>query len=181
MPAIRVHSLFDCSLNITIASPRPDGVPSYIIPNGKLHDEIASKIRAAMREYKHLGENEGWVGSAKQVCTYLPANFYAVRTLDPAGSIVEVDEGFLLDVLRLRYVMVFAILPASLQADEGTGEAFERHWQKAFRDLFVTGYGFTGVFVPGDVMDRNDNSTTIDVQLEMGGAKGTMRFEKSPS
>lgn len=179
MPSIRVHSLFECSINITIASPRPDGVPSHIIPNGKLHDEIASKIRAAMREYKHLGENETWSAGVKNVCTYLPANFYAVRTLDPTGSIVEVDENFMLDALRLRYSMVFAILPASLQAEEGIGEAFERHWQKAFRDLFVTGYGFTGVFVPGDLMERNDNGTTIDVQLEMGGAKGTMRFDRA--
>lgn len=178
MPSIRVHSLYDCALNITIASPRPEALPSHIIPNGKLHDEIAAKIRGAMREYKHLSDNSDWVESAKQVCTYLPDGFYAVRTLDPAGSIVEVDEGFMLDVLRLRYVMVFAILPASLQADEGIGEAFERHWQKAFRDLFVTGYGFTGVFVPGDVMDRNDSGTTIDVQLEMGGAKSTMRYDK---
>ena len=181
MPSIRVPSLFDCSLNITIASPRPEGVPSYIIPNGKLHDEIASKIRAAMQEYRHLAESETWSPPAKSVCTYLPANFYAVRTLDPAGSIIEVDECFMLDVLRLRYVMVFAILPASLQADEGIGEAYEHHWQKAFRDLLVTGYGFTGVFVPGDVMDRNDSGTTIDIQLEMGGSKGTMCFDKSPS
>lgn len=180
MPSIRVHSLYECFVNITIASPRPEAVPSHIVPNGKLHDEIASKIRGAMREYKHLADNSDWVSSARQVCAYLPAGFYAVRTLDPAGSIIEVDEDFMLDVLRLRYVMVFAILPASLQAEEGVGDAYERHWQKAFRDLLVSGYGFSGVFVPGDVMERNDLGTTIDVQLEMGGAKSTMRFDKAP-
>lgn len=180
MPSIRVHSLYECFINITIASPRPDALPSHIIPNGNLHDELASKIRGAMREYKHLSDNSDWVTSARQVCSYLPSGYYAVRKLDPAGSIVEVDEDFMLDVLRLRYSMVFAILPASLQAEEGIGDAYERHWQTAFKDLFVTGYGFSGVFVPGDAMERNDLGTTIDVQLEMGGSMGAMRFDMAP-
>lgn len=180
MPTIRVHSLYECTINLTIASPRPEGVPSYIIPNGKLHDEISSKIRAAMLEYKHLSDNSDWVASAKQVATYIPPGFFAVRTLDPSGSLIEVDEHFMLDVLRMRYVMVFAVLPSSLLADEGTGQAFERHWQKAFKDMLMTGYGFSNVFVPGDAMERNDLGTTIDIQLEMGGSRGTMRFDKSP-
>jgi hypothetical protein len=187
VPAIRIHSLYEAFVNITVASPRPEGVPSYIIPAAKYHDEIAAKIRGILREYKHLAENETWVASAYRVQTYLPTNaalptgnngYYAVRTLDPAGSIPEVDEKFMLDVLRLRYSLVFAILPASVLDDDG--DAFERYWQKAFKDLFVTGYSMTGVFIPGDEMDRDDTKTTIDIQLEMGGAKGTMRFDKSP-
>ena len=184
MPQIIVHSLFDAFVNFTIASPRPEAVPSYIIPNADLHDELAAKLRGALREYKHLSENSDWVASAKQVATYLPATsnvgtFYAVRSFDPAGSLVEVDEGFMLDVLKLRYSLVFAVLPGALLADERTGEAYERHWQKAFKDLLVTGYGFDGVFIPGDDTSRDDNKTTIDIQLELGAAKASMGFEKS--
>lgn len=181
MPSIRAHSLYEAFVNITVASPRPEGLPAYIIPNAAHHDELAALIRAALREYKHLGENEIWIPTAKQVQGYLPAapsQFYAVRTLDPAGSLVEVDEDFFLDVLRLRWSLVFAILPGALLADERYGEAYETNWQRAFKSLLVTGYGLTGVFIPGDKMDRDDTKTTIDITLEMGGAKGTMRFDK---
>ncbi len=188
MPTIRIHSLYEAFINITVASPRPEGVPSYIIPSAKLHDQIAATIRGIMREYKHLAEHETWVASQFRVQTYLPTNsalptgnngYYAVRTLDPAGSVVEVNEDFMLDVLRIRYALVFAILPASVLDDDG--DAFERYWQKAFKDLFVTGYSLSGVFIPDDDMERDDTKTTIDIQLEMGGAKATMPFNKSPS
>lgn len=182
MPQIRVHSLYEAFINITVASPRPEGTPAHIIPNAAEHDEIAAQVRAAMREYKHLGENEIWVPNSKQVQTYLPAvpsQFYAVRTLDPAGSLVEVDEEYFLDVLRVRYSIVFAVLPGALLADERIGEAYESNWQRAFKDLFTIGYSLPGVFIPGDKADRDDTKTTIDITLELGGAKGTMPFHKT--
>ena len=184
MPSIRVPSIYEAFINVTIASPRPEAVPSYIIPNAALHDELSAKIGAAFREYKHLGENEVWVSASLRVQTYLPATpsqFYAVRTLDPAGQLVEVDEDFFLDVLRIRYALVFAVLPGAYMADERIGEAFVRHWQKAWKDVLVTGYGMNSIFIPGDSMERDDTKTTIDIMMELGASTATMRFDKSPS
>lgn len=184
MPAITVPALREAFINIVVSSPRPDAVPAHIIPAAALHDEIASTVEAALQEYKHLGENEGWVASAKQLATYLSANsaanFYAVRALTPAGSIVEVDQDFFLDILRLRFALVFAILPASLQADERTGHAFNRHWQHALKDLLVTGYSLQNVFIPGDQDRRPGDRTEIDITLEMGGSSGKLRHDKAP-
>jgi hypothetical protein len=184
MPTILVPALREAFINVVVSSPRPEGCPSTIIFNGAKHDEIASQVEAALQAYKHLGEHEGWVPSAQQLATYLPdtagQKFYAVRGLDPAGSIVEVDEKFLLDVLRIRFSLVFAILPGSLMADERTGHAFNRHWQKAINDLLVAGYSLTDVFIPGDMDRRPGDRTEIDVTLEMGGAQGKLRSEKAP-
>lgn len=183
MPSIRVHSLYEAFVNYTVASPRPEALPSHIIANAALHDELAAKLRTALREYRHLSDNSDWVPASQQVSTYLPTGtagvYYAVRTFDPAGSLVEVNEDFMLDVLRVRYNLVFAVLPAALMSTEG--EAFERYWQKAFKALLVTGAGFpsTMVFIPGDKTDRDDNATTLDIQLELGAAKSTMRFDKA--
>lgn len=185
MPAITVPALREAFINIVVASPRPEGVPAHIIPAAALHDEIASTIEAALDEYKHLGENEQWVAPAKQLATYFTANgagdFYAVRALMPAGTLIEVNEDFLLDVYRLRFSLIFAILPASLQADERTGKAFPRHWQAAIKDLLTTGYSLQNVFIPGDEDRRPGDRTEIDIQLELGGYQGRLRYEKSPS
>lgn len=184
MPQITTAALREAFLNVVVSSPRPEGVPAHIITNAHLHDEIASTVEAAMEEYKHLGENEGWVASAKQVKTYLPTTngkeFYAVRQLMPAGSIVDVDEDYMLDLLRIRYSLVFAILPGSLMADERTGKAFNFHWQKAFKSLFVTAYSLNSVFIPGDEDRRPGDRTEIDITLELGGYQGRLPFEKAP-
>jgi hypothetical protein len=184
MPAITTPALREAFINVVVSSPRPEAVPAHIIPAAAVHDEIASTVEAALQEYKHLGENEGWVATAKQLATYFSANaagnFYAVRALTPAGSIVEVDQDFMLDVLRIRFSLIFAVLPASLMADERTGHAFNRHWQKALKDLLVTGYGLQDVFIPGDQDRRPGDRTEIDVTLEMGGSSGKLRFDKAP-
>lgn len=184
MPTILTPALREAFINITVASPRPEAMPAHIIPNAALHDEIASTVEAALDEYKHLGEHEQWVAPAKQLATYFTANsaanFYAVRSLMPAGSIIEVNEDFFLDVLRIRFSLIFAILPASLQADERTGKAFPRHWQAAIKGLLTTGYSLQNVFIPGDDERRPGDRTEIDVTLEMGGYQGRLPFEKAP-
>lgn len=184
MPTVLVPALREAFINVVVSSPRPEAAPAHIIPNAAAHDEIASIVEAALDEYKHLGEHEQWVPAAKQLATYFSANsaanFYAVRSLTPAGSIVEVNEDFFLDVLRLRFSLIFAILPASLQADERTGKAFPRHWQAAIKGLLLTGYSLQNVFIPGDSGRRPCDRTEIDVTLEMGGYQGRLPFEKSP-
>jgi len=184
MPMITVPALREAFVNIVVSSPRPEGMPAHIIPGAALHDEIAAKVEAALREYKHRGENEGWVAPALQVQTYLPSTgtnkFYAVRSLMPAGSIVDVDQDFLLDILRIRFSLIFAILPGCLQADEQTGDAYNRHWQKAFKQLLVTGYAMDSVFIPGESDRRPGDRTEIDITLEMGGYQGRLPYDKAP-
>lgn len=184
MPLITVPALREAFINVVVSSPRPEGVPSTIIPNAVKHDEIASTVEAAMMEYKQLAENETWVPAAQQLATYFTANsaanFYAVRSLMPVGSIVEVNEDYMLDVLRIRFSLIFAILPASLRANEKTGHAFNRHFQAALKSLFVTGYALDEVFIPGDTDRRPGDRTEIDITLEMGGYQGRVPYEKSP-
>lgn len=187
MPIINVPGFREAFVNVFVASFRPQGVPAHIIPNAPIHDEIASQVEAAFMEYKHLTENYQWVPAAKQITTYLPdtvgdgtgRKFYACRTLMPEGSIVDVDQKFGLDILRIRYSLVFAILPGSLIADEKTGNAFNRHWQAAFKALLVTGYSFTTpIFIPGDEGERPGEGTQIDIMLEMGGFSGRLPYDK---
>lgn len=185
MPAITTPALREAFVNVVVSSPRPEAVPAHIIPNAQAHDEIASTIEAALEEYQHLGENEIWVPPAKQVQTYLNTStgaggqFYAVRALTPAGSIVEVDEEFFLDILRIRFSLTFAVLPGCMQADPRTGKAFNRHWQAAFKGLLTTGWSLSSVFIPGDEDRRPGDRTEIDVMLEMGGYSGRLRIDKS--
>ncbi len=184
MPLITVPALREAFVNVVVSSPRPEGTPSTIIPNADKHDEIASTVEAALMEYKQLAENETWVGAAYQLATYFTTggagNFYAVRALMPAGSVVEVDQDFMLDVLRIRFSLVFAILPASLRANEKSGHAFNRHFQAAIKALFVTGYSLNDVFIPGDTDRRPGDRTEIDITLEMGGYQGRLPYEKAP-
>ena len=184
MPSITVPALRDAFINIVVSSPHPEAAPAHIIPGAAEFVEIASKIEAALEEYKHLGEHDTWVASAKQLATYLTANgaanFYAVRSLTPAGSLTEVDDALLFDIHRIRFALVFAILPGALQADEREAHAYARHWQRAVKDLLVTGYGLANVFIPGDQDRRPGDRTEIEVMLELGAAHGRLRYEQSP-
>lgn len=180
MPTVRVHSLYAATVSLTVTSPRPAGTPSHLMPNAKAHADLASQIRAALREFKHLAENSDTVKASWQIATHLatvgcPA-FYAVRTLDPAGSLVDVDADYFLDILRLRYDLVFAVLPGALLAAEEAGEAYESNWQRAIKSLLCSGYKVPRVFIPGDEGTRDETATNVDLTLEMGPAKATMPF-----
>lgn len=181
MPSILEYTAYEAFINVTVSSLRPEGVPAHIIPNAKRHQEIASLIRwKALREYKHRLENGTWVPRAQQLNTYLPpvsgAPYYAVRKLQPAGSIIEVNEEFMLDILRLRFALVFVIQRAAL-SDDDTGGAFEQYFQKAIKDLFVTGYSLENVFIPDDETKRPEDGTQIDIMIEMGNGSAQQSFE----
>jgi hypothetical protein len=184
MPVILTPALREAFVNITVTTPHDESLPATIIPAAGLHDEIAATVEAALEEYQHLADHETWVPAAKRLSTYFTANgagdFYAVRSLVPAGSIVEVDGDSLLDVMRIRFALVFAVLPASLQADPRTGKAYARHFQAALKGLLVTGWSLSPVFIPGDKDRRPGDRTEIDVMLEMGGAQGRLRHEQFP-
>lgn len=184
MPTILTPALREAFVNVVVSSPRSEAAPSTLIPSAALHDEIAATVEAALEEYQHLGEHDSWVPAAKQLATYFALNgaggFYAVRSLVPAGSIIEINEDYLLDVMRLRFALVFAVLPPSLQVDPRTGKAFARHFQAAFQKLLVTGWSLTPVFIPGDEDRRPGDRTEIEVIVEMGGASGRLRYDKAP-
>jgi hypothetical protein len=183
MPSIQLHGLYEAFLNIVVSSPRPDAAPSHIIPNAQRHDEICSVVLCALDEFKHLPDNSDWVPTVKQLATYLPATagqgWYAVRAINPAGTIVDVDEDFALDMLRIRFGVIFAILPAAIQADERSGKAFQRHWQAAIKKLLNEAYGLNDIFIPGDEGRRPGDRTEIDVQLELGPGSTRIRADKA--
>jgi hypothetical protein len=185
MPAITVPALREAFVNIVVSSPRDANVPSTIIPSADKHDEIAATCEAACAEWQHLAEHETWVPAARQLATHLAAGgaggFYAVRALTPAGHLVEIDGDYLLDVMRLRFALVFAVLPPALQADPRTGHAYARHWQAAFKRLLTgTAWSLNDVFIPGDNDRRPGDRTEIEVTLELGGYQGRLRHEMPP-
>lgn len=182
MPAITFPALREAFVNVVVSSPRAENVPSTLIPSAEKHDEIAATIEAACAEWQHLAEHESWVPAARQLATHLSTagagGFYAVRSLMPAGSIIEIDQDYLLDVMRIRFALVFAVLPPAIMADARTGHAYARHWQAAFKGLLTgTAWSLPDVFIPGDNDRRPGDRTEIEVTLELGGYQGRLRHE----
>lgn len=177
---IQEYSTYEAYLNITVSSPRPEGVPSHIIPGAKLHDQIASQVRGLLREYKHVSPTSTMVSASASVMHGLPQKnggaIYAVRTLIPAGSVVEVNEDYMLDVLRLRYAITFVLTSGALCSNEGLAFAFEENFQRAFKTLFRANE-LNSVFIPGDEDRRPGDRTEIDLILEVGGAAARLGYD----
>jgi hypothetical protein len=165
------YSMQTGALTVTITSPRPEALPATVMPAATLHSEIAATVRCALRTHRHVAPHPG-VPAALQLGTYLPAGYYALRRLEPEGSVVEVDSDFLLDVCRLRYGLAFALLPAAVGAtgdSEKLAFAFERHLARAAKDLLVTGWGLAGVYATGDDDARRPlERTEVGVHYETG-------------
>ena len=178
---IQEYSTYEAYLNLTIASPRPEGAPSHIIPSAKLHDQLASQVRGILREYKHTGLTEG-VAATATIATYFPQQnskpIYRILALVPAGSITDSDQELLFDGMRMRYAVTFCILPGALSASESLAFAFEENFQRAFQSLLVA-QGMTDIFIPGDEDRRPGDRTEIDVMLELGGGSARLGYDVS--
>lgn len=177
---IQEFSLYEATLTLTVSTPRPEGTPSHIIPGAKLHDEIAAQVRGLLREYKHIAPTAARVAPAATIGTYLPtasgAPLYHLRALEPAGSLIEVNEDFMLDLLRLRWAASFVLAPGFFAAAEGLALAFEENWQRAFQGL-LTANGVAQVFIPGDEDRRPGDRTEIDLILELGAASARLGYD----
>lgn len=185
MPTVLEYTGYDCFLNFVLSSPRPDGIPSTISPNATKHNELTSVLRGHLREYKHRFENAaglagGFVPAGLQINTYLPPTtgnpYYALRKLQPMGSLDEVLEKYFLDVRRVRYGMFFVVLSAGVLAAETTGLAFELHWELGWKNLLLA-RGMTDLFTSGDAESMKGDRTEIQITLEVGPASAEQSFD----
>lgn len=185
MPRVLEYTGYDCFLNFVLSSPRPEGIPSIISPNATMHNQLTSTLRGHLREYKHRFENAagvagGFVPAAMQINTYLPPvtgnPYYALRKLQPLGSIDEVLEKYFLDVRRIRYGLFFVLNTAGVLAMENTGQAFEQHWESGWKNLLLN-RGMTDLFTSGDAESMKGDRTEIQISLEVGAASAQQSFD----
>lgn len=167
-------------LQITIATPRPEALPSTQFAAASIHEDYVAKVRAALREFKHCGESSQQVPVAKRLQNYFPQHggvaLYALRTLAPAGATRDIDPDFFTEVMRIRYEFVLVDLPAAYAASETLAEARERAMEKATFDLFGA-LGIPNEFIPGDSGIRDETATVIDIICEFGPSTGRRSFE----
>lgn len=121
---IQAFSLYSGTLVISVATPRPEEAPSIYFTAATIHEDYCAKVRAILREWKHVAPSCLGVPTAQRLQTYfptLPANgtnyLYAVRELRPAGSPRDIDREWMLEIMRIRYAFTLALLPAALTAD----------------------------------------------------------------
>lgn len=180
MPQVLEYTGYDCFLNFVVSSPRPEGIPSTISPNAKMHNQLASTLRGHLREFKHRFENGRWVPTVMQINTYLPPTsgdpYYALRKLQPLGSMPEVLEKYFLDILRIRYGLFFVVNTAGVLAAENTGLTFEFHWENAWKNLLIA-RGMKYLFTSEDEESMNGDRTEIQISLEVGPASAQQNFD----
>ncbi len=176
------YNQFPFAFNITLSTPRPQGAPSTVIVAAKKHEEYASAVYAAMREFKHVDVAPEFSSSkcpaAIRLSTYLPTSnyggrqipLYEIKVLAPAGFLREVDPPFQ-DIGRIRYTGMIALTAAFISADERVAFAFSRHIENAVHGLF-TYLQLPTLFIPGDDEDRPEDRTIIDMVADIGPAEG---------
>jgi hypothetical protein len=181
---IHEYNQYPVTFNFTLSSPRPEGAASTVIIAAKKHEEWASRVRAAMREFKHIDPTTKQIPPALTLENYFPTHngspLYALRTLQPAGSLREIEPDFWLDVYRLRYVALLVFLPAALHASEATAFAIERHLEKAVSDLFDY-LNLPRNFLPGEEGIRPEDRSIIDIIVEVGAAEGSPGLYEVPT
>lgn len=160
MPSeILEYDFFDASLLITIATQRPEAVPSLFFVAGTLHHDLMGKVRSALREKK------------APLDAYLPTAgglpLYGVRRIAPSGTVRSVDTEYFLEVTRLRFELSLALLPTTWQAGEVVALGVERHIEKACKELFEAA-GVPSTTIPGDNVRLGE--TFVDVLCELGAA-----------
>ncbi len=146
------YDYYAASLSITIVSKRPDVQASVIVPASSVHEEWASRVRVALREFR------------MPLDAYLA--HYSVREIKPGASIRDVDTQLNQDLTRLTFDLGVAMTQAAWIGDEVKVFAFERNLEKAVKDHFAARGGFPQVFVPGDDGIRPDDY--IDAIITMG-------------
>jgi hypothetical protein len=159
MGEILEYDYYDASVTVTIATRRPEEMPSVLFVAGALHTEFVAKVRAALREKKD------------PLNPYLPESggfpLYGIRKIMPAGAARGVDDQYFIEITRQRFELGIAFLPSTWMAGETVALAVERHIEKAVKDLFAA-LGIPHLTIPGDNHKLGDSF--IDVICELGGA-----------
>ena len=185
---VQAYSAYAGTLQVTVATPRPDAAPSTHFTAASVHEDYCASVRALLREYKHVGESSVEFPAEQRIQSFFPTftiggiakPLFALRELMPIGSPRDIDADFQLEVMRIRYQFHIVILPAAFAANSVDAEAIERHVEYAIRQLFQANT-VPDVFIPGDSEDRPHRSE-IDIVCELGTATAKMGVDiPSPS
>lgn len=176
---VQAYKQFQGTFTIVAATPRPEEAASTKLTAATIHEDYAAKVRALLREYKHIGGESLQWPSAKRIQTYFPTQgglpLYAIRELRPAGTTRGIDQDFQLEIISIRYAFTLDWLPAAFYADEEIAEAMERNLEFAVSSLFEAN-SVPHVFIPGSNETEPGNvggdavPTSISITCEMGGA-----------
>lgn len=153
MPEISEYDYYDGTLAITVATQRPGAAPSSVLAAASLHEEFASRVRCALREYKHALD------------PYLA--YYRVEKIQPAGTARDTDNQANMDFLRLQFSLGLALLESAWSADERLVFAIERNIERAVHELFEA-QGLPHTIIPGDATTLGESY--IGVQFSTGAA-----------
>ena len=170
---IQAYTAYSGVLVASIATIRPQAQASVFFQSATIHEDWAARVRAALKEHKHiLGTALNYPASAR-LQTYFPASasnpYYALRQLMPSGSPRDVDQEFMLEVTRLRYDFTLDLLPAAFLATEPAADALERAMEyAAFR---VLGYlDIPNAHIPGDKAVMPPEGSYVNIVCELGPA-----------
>lgn len=176
---VQAYKQFQGTITVVAATPRPEEAASTKLTAATIHEDYAAKVRALLREYKHIGGESLQWPSAKRIQSYFPAHngspIYAVRELRPAGTTRGIDQDYQLEVISIRYAFTLDWLPSAFSADEEIAEAMERNIEFAVSSLFEAN-AVPHVFIPGSNEIEPGNTggdavpTAISITCEMGGA-----------
>lgn len=177
---IQAYTAYTGSLTIAIATPRPEEAASTHFTAAKIHEDYCAQVRALLREHKHIGETALAYPAAQRLQTYFPifpavtgTPLYALRSLMPAGSPRDIDQQFMLEIMRVRYAFTLVILPAYFAANETTAEGIERAMEYATKRLFQVA-GIPDVVIPGDNEILSGVDSLVSITCELGGASARM-------
>jgi hypothetical protein len=177
---IQAYTAYTGSLTIAVATPRPEEAASTHFTAAKIHEDYCARVRALLREHKHIGETALAYPVASRLQTYFPVfplvtgnPLYAIRQLMPAGSPRDIDQEFMLEIMRIRYAFTLVILPAYFAADETTAEGIERALEYAVKKLFQAA-DVPDVVIPGDNEIISGVDSLVSISCELGGASARM-------
>lgn len=133
MRFVHEYDYYEAILTISVYTQRPDAAPSSVLYAATMHEEFASRVRAALREYK------------APLDPFL--SYYAVRKIQPAGSVRDVDRDYNQDILRIQFSLGIALVDAAQTGDEAAVFAFERNIEQATKDLLKS-LNIPHLFIP---------------------------------
>ena len=169
---VQAYTAYSGALVITVATQRIEAAPSSKFTAASIHEDYCARVRALLKEHRHIDTSAVAYPAAKRLQTYFPTHegtpLYSLRQLMPAGTPRDVDPEWQLEIMRIRYEFALNVLPPAALADETVAEAHERHLEKAVHDLFQAN-GVPDTFIPGDETLRSAQ-TEIDIVVEMGVA-----------
>ena len=183
---VQAYAAYPGIVTITVATLRPEAAGSAIFTAASIHEDFAAKVRKVMKEHKHIGDTALAWPVAQRIQTYFPTfggnPIYAIRQLLPAGSPRDIDDRYMLEIMRIRYQFMLNILPAGFAASEEIESGMERNIEKAIHDLFQAN-GVPDAYIPGDMGIRPEGNqlvterSEIDIICEMGVAEGRRGLE----